>query len=77
VSFLLVQGTIDDMRREAEKVKAAGGTIVKEPVAIPKVGNFAYLADPEGHMFGFWQDAPSEGGSEEFPEEPHTHEDDE
>jgi predicted enzyme related to lactoylglutathione lyase len=73
VSFLLVNGTVEDMRRKAERVVQAGGSVVKEPTEIPGVGAFAYLSDPEGNVFGFWQDAPSQEGSEQV-EEPHTHE---
>ncbi len=57
VSFILVKGTIEDMRRKAEQIEAAGGSIVQEPTELPKnMGAFAYMADPEGHVFGLWQD---------------------
>jgi uncharacterized protein len=57
VSFVLVKGTIDDMRRKAEQIEAAGGSVVQEPIALPEnMGAFAYMADPDGHVFGLWQD---------------------
>jgi len=33
--------------------------VVKPRTEVPPFGQFAYVADPEGHLFGFWQDAPS------------------
>jgi uncharacterized protein len=57
VSFILVKGTIEDMRRKATQIEAAGGSIVQAPTELPEnMGAFAYMADPEGHVFGLWQD---------------------
>jgi predicted enzyme related to lactoylglutathione lyase len=57
VSFVLVKGTIEDMKRKAEQIEAAGGSIVHPPTELPEsMGAFAYVADPEGHVFGLWQD---------------------
>ncbi|HJP65412.1 MAG TPA: VOC family protein [Actinomycetota bacterium] len=57
VAFIMVKGTIDDMRRKADEVEAAGGSVVHPPTALPEnMGAFAYLADPEGQVFGLWQD---------------------
>jgi uncharacterized protein len=57
VSFVLVKGTIEDMRRKAGQIEAAGGSVVQAPTALPEgMGAFAYVADPEGHVFGLWQD---------------------
>jgi predicted enzyme related to lactoylglutathione lyase len=57
VSFIMVKGTIEDMRRKTEQVQAAGGSVVMPATELPEgMGAFAYVADPEGHVFGFWQD---------------------
>ena len=72
VAFVLVKGTIEDMRRRADQVEAAGGSVVKPPTEIPNVGNFAYVADPEGTVFGLWQDAPSGEPERELPPD-HDH----
>ncbi|HEX9234665.1 MAG TPA: VOC family protein [Actinomycetota bacterium] len=56
-SFVLVKGAIEDMRRKAEQIEAAGGSIFHPPTELPEgMGAFAYVADPEGHVFGLWQD---------------------
>lgn len=73
VPFVLVKGTVEDMRRKAAQAEAAGGSVVKPPTEIPGFGAFAYLADPEGHVFGLWQEMGHEGGAEGA--ESHAHED--
>ena len=40
-----------------EKVKAAGGGLVKEKEVIPDMGAYAYVSDTEGNVFGLWEDA--------------------
>jgi predicted enzyme related to lactoylglutathione lyase len=42
---------VDDVDEYAEKVKAAGGGIKKEPTDIPMVGRFAVATDPHGASF--------------------------
>ncbi|MBC9795150.1 VOC family protein [Sinomicrobium weinanense] len=41
-----------------EKVKNAGGTIVKPKEAIENMGFFAYVKDTEGNILGLWEDIP-------------------
>lgn len=45
----------DDVDATAGAVRAAGGTIVAEPMDIPGSGRTAYFRDPEGARFGAWQ----------------------
>ena len=40
--------SVDDVDARLEKVKAAGGTVVVEPMDIPDVGRMALIADPQG-----------------------------
>jgi uncharacterized protein len=56
-AFLLVKGTIEDMRKKADEIEAAGGSVVQAPTELREsMGAFAYMADPEGNVFGLWQD---------------------
>jgi predicted enzyme related to lactoylglutathione lyase len=36
----------------------AGATVALPKMAIPNVGHVAYLVDPEGNIFGVFQDDP-------------------
>ena len=49
---------VEDLEKAMEKVKSAGGEIIREPMDIPGVGRHVYAKDPEGNMFGIIQ--PSE-----------------
>ena len=42
---------VDDVKAYADKVRAAGGAIHREPTDIPNVGTFAVAADPHGAGF--------------------------
>jgi uncharacterized protein len=42
---------VDDVKKYADKVKAAGGAIHRPPTEIPNVGTFAVAADPSGARF--------------------------
>jgi predicted enzyme related to lactoylglutathione lyase len=63
VPFVLVKSDMDGKLKELE---TAGGSVVKPRTEVRPFGQFAYVTDPEGHLFGLWQDAPSEdeAGSE-------------
>lgn len=39
-----------------EKVKAAGGSLVKEKETVEKMGSYAYVSDTEGNLLGLWED---------------------
>lgn len=39
-----------------EKVKAAGGKLIKPKQEIEGMGYFAYVADSEGNLLGLWED---------------------
>jgi uncharacterized protein len=40
-----------------EKVKAAGGRVLKPRTAIEDMGYYAYVTDTEGNLLGLWEDA--------------------
>ena len=54
---------VDDVKAYADKVKAAGGAIHREPTEIPNVGTFAVASDPHGAGFLLFK-----GNSGEAPE---------
>ena len=49
---------VEDVEDYLEKIKKAGGKIVREPMDIPKVGRYAVATDPEGTLFGVIQYGP-------------------
>ena len=42
-----------------ESIKAAGGTILMDKMAVPGMGWVAYANDTEGNMFGVFQEDPT------------------
>ncbi len=45
----------DDADASAAAIRAAGGTVVVEPMEVGPLGSMAIARDPEGHGFGLWQ----------------------
>lgn len=56
---------VSDVDRMAERVRAAGGAIHREPTDIPGVGRFAVASDPQGAAFMLFR-----GSGEPAPELP-------
>ena len=46
--------SIDDY---IEKVKSAGGKLVKNKEVVEGMGAYAYVSDTEGNLLGLWEDA--------------------
>lgn len=46
---------VDDVYEHVEKIKAAGGKIVAEPMEIPGVGMYASFVDTEGNTLSILQ----------------------
>ncbi|MFD7643061.1 VOC family protein [Kitasatospora sp. NPDC059795] len=70
-----------DVRATAERIRAAGGTLLLEPMQVGTFGSMAVATDPGGVLFGVWQgeehtgfelrDAPgSYGWAEVFTRDP-------
>jgi hypothetical protein len=49
---------VDDITRSAEKVIAAGGKLLGEPMMIPGVGQYVSFVDPEGNRVSMLQPIP-------------------
>jgi predicted enzyme related to lactoylglutathione lyase len=47
--------SVADAEETADKVKAAGGSVVVEPMDVMDIGRMALFADPAGAVFGVWQ----------------------
>ncbi|MBD0746376.1 VOC family protein [Streptomyces sp. CBMA152] len=56
-----------DAKALAVRIRAAGGQLVTDPVAVPPYGTMAVAADPGGAVFGLWQ-AGSHTGFEKIGE---------
>ncbi|HEY7121624.1 MAG TPA: VOC family protein [Solirubrobacterales bacterium] len=52
---------VDDVDETIEKVKEAGGSVVKEPSDSLDVGRVAVIADPAGAALGIWQPGEHRG----------------
>lgn len=63
----LVYFAVDNCEAAAMDVAEAGGHVLQEPTVIPRTGQFAVLADPQGAVFGILEpepmDTPPEGGA--------------
>ena len=47
--------SVADAEETAGKVKAAGGSVMIEPMDVMDIGRMAVFADPTGGVFGVWQ----------------------
>jgi predicted enzyme related to lactoylglutathione lyase len=47
--------SVADADETAEKVKAAEGSVIVEPMDVMDIGRMAVFADPTGAVFGVWQ----------------------
>ena len=47
--------SVADADATAEKVKAAGGNVIVEPMDVMDIGRMAFFTDPTGAAFGIWQ----------------------
>jgi predicted enzyme related to lactoylglutathione lyase len=60
----------DDADATAERVKAAGGNVVVEPMDVMDIGRMAVFVDPTGAAFGVWQ--PKSFGGADVVNEPNS-----
>jgi predicted enzyme related to lactoylglutathione lyase len=54
---------VDDADETAAKVRAAGGTVLREPMDVGESGRMAVFADPEGASFCIWQPGEHRGAT--------------
>lgn len=48
---------VDDVDASIEKIRAAGGSVVRDPFDVPGVGRIAMVADPTGAVSGIMKPA--------------------
>ena len=48
---------VDDMDAALERIRAAGGSPVGEPMQVGDMGIAGYFTDTEGNLMGLWQTA--------------------
>jgi len=60
--------SVADADETTGRVKAAGGTVIVEPMDVMDLGRMAFFADPTGAVFGVWQ--PKAFGGAELVNEP-------
>ena len=46
---------VDDIDEALEKIKAAGGEVVREKTSVGEMGSIAYFKDTEGNLLSLWQ----------------------
>ncbi|MFF4642158.1 VOC family protein [Streptomyces sp. NPDC001389] len=51
----------EDAAATAEKIRAAGGTVVMEPMQVGTFGTMAIAKEPSGAVFGVWQPGEHKG----------------
>ena len=58
---------VDDTDAMAQKIKAKGGSVIREPADIPGIGRFAVVADPHGAVFEIMTPLPMDPPRAEVP----------
>ena len=46
---------VDDVAATCDKLKGLGGKVLKDKAPVPDMGWFAVVADPQGAVFGLWE----------------------
>ena len=54
-SMWLAYVLVDDIDAATKKVKALGGTVMKDKTEVPGMGWLAIITDPTGAMLGLWK----------------------
>ena len=52
-NYLALNAALDDIDARVAKARAAGATIVQEPMDVPEVGRIAMLTQPGGGFIGW------------------------
>jgi uncharacterized protein len=52
---------VDDVKKSSQKVAAAGGKVLGDPMDIPGVGKYVSFVDPEGNRVSMLQPLPRGG----------------
>lgn len=52
---------VDDLDAYGARIKAGGGKLVVEKMAVPNVGTFTLFEDPDGRLMGMWKQDAQQG----------------
>jgi hypothetical protein len=59
-NYITIYAQVDDLNAYLKKAEQLGGKTIVPPQEVPNMGHFAWIADPEGTVFGLWKPmAPS------------------
>ena len=53
--------TVDSIDQTVEQGSRLGATVIRPKSPVPKMGWYAVIADPEGNVFGLWQNDENAG----------------
>ena len=56
-NYCVVYVQVEDLAASIAKAQSLGGTLKVPAMEVPGMGHFAWLADPEGNLFGLWKAA--------------------
>ena len=53
--------TVESVDEYTGKAKSLGATVLMDKMPVPQMGWFTQVMDPQGNIFGIWQDDPNAG----------------
>lgn len=53
-NYTVVYAMVENLEASIEKARTLGGKLTVPPTAVPGMGRFAWIQDPEGNIFGLW-----------------------
>jgi predicted enzyme related to lactoylglutathione lyase len=57
-NYVTIYIEVDDIPKTLETAGQNGGKMLVPMQAIPGMGHFAWMADPDGNIIGLWKSAP-------------------
>lgn len=54
-NYCVVYAQVEDLPTYIKKAERLGGKTIVPPQEVPGMGHFAWIADPEGTLFGLWK----------------------
>ncbi len=54
-NYVMMYMEVEDVAEYVKKTEDLGGKMLIPPTDVPEQGQFAWMTDPEGNMFGLWK----------------------
>jgi predicted enzyme related to lactoylglutathione lyase len=54
-NYVTVYAQVDNLQASVQKATSLGGKQIVPPTEVPGMGQFAWISDPEGNIFGLWK----------------------